>query len=121
MGSAGWMGAARRGAAAALLVVTLAAEPALADTSAADSREAFVTVMGVVSPYATFGLLKHLSGIPGVASVTFDLAHGIADVHLRPGASVTDQQFRDAIRSASYTAGDIRRKSETSENLPGGR
>ena len=69
---------------------------------------ALVTVMGVVSPGSSFGLLKHLGGIPGVAEVHFDLLHGLARVQLKPGATVTDAQLREAVRSASYTPGDIR-------------
>jgi hypothetical protein len=122
MGLAAPAGAARRRrwAAAGVIAALAAAGPVLADPPAAPAGEALVTVMGVVTPYATFGLLKHLRGIPGVESATFDLAHGIADVHLRAGATVTDDQLRAAIRSASYTPGEIRWMSETSENRPGG-
>lgn len=120
MDGVGRFGVTRRwhGAAPGLIAALGAAVPALADAPAPPAGEALVTVMGVVTPYATFGLLKHLDGIAGVATVTFDLATGVADVHLRPGATVTDDQFRAAIRSASYTPGDIRRKSETSGTVP---
>lgn len=69
--------------------------------------EALMTVMGVVTPFATFGLLKHLNGIPGVESATFDLETGTADVRLKPGAAVTADQLREAARSASYTPGKV--------------
>lgn len=123
MRGAGWTGLARRSRWAvpgALAALAMAAS-ALADAPALPASEALVTVMGVVSPYATFGLLKHLGGIAGVESATFNLAQGVADVHIRPGATVTDDQLRAAIRSASYTPGAIRWKPETSKNLPNGR
>ena len=120
MDGVGPIGVTRRWqwAAPGLIAALGVAVPALADAPVLPASEALVTVMGVVTPYATFGLLKHLNGIPGVETVTFDLAHGIADVHIHPGATVTDDQFRAAIRSASYTPGDIRWKPETSKNLP---
>lgn len=69
---------------------------------------ALMTVMGVIAPSSTFGLLKHLTGIKGVKDVHFDLQHGLARVQLLPGAVVTDEQLRAAVRSASYTPGEIR-------------
>lgn len=70
-------------------------------------QEVFVIVKGVTNPFATFGLLKHLEQIPGVEHVTFSLLHGLADLRLKPGAQVTDAEIRQAIRSASYTPGDV--------------
>ena len=93
---------------AVALLATFAAGAAATEQTA--GREALVTVMGVVNPFATFGLSKHLLGIPGVQQVHFDLLHGVADVQLRPGAAVTESQIRDAVRSASYTPGPIRWK-----------
>jgi hypothetical protein len=72
-----------------------------------------MVVLGVVSPGATFGLVHHLLGIDGVRSVTFDLEHGLATMQVAPGAGVSDEQLRAAVRSASYTPGEIRR-------MPGG-
>jgi hypothetical protein len=93
-----------------LLAATFAGTAAAAQEQ---GGEVVMVVKGVVAPYATFGLLKHLGGIPGVAAVTFNLLHGTADIKLKPGASVTDQQLRDAVISAAYTPGDIHWKTET--------
>jgi hypothetical protein len=87
-----------------LLAATFAGTAAAAQEQ---GDEVLMVVKGVVAPYATFGLLKHLSGIPGVATVSFNLLHGTADIRLKPGASVTDQQLREAVISAAYTPGDI--------------
>ena len=95
----------RRRIAAIGLLLALACS--LATQAAEPGGEALVTVMGVVSPGSSFGLLKHLTGIKGVAEVHFDLLHGLADVRLQPGAVVTDEQLRAAVRSASYTPGDM--------------
>lgn len=93
----------------------LAASPARAE---APGGEALVTVKGVVAPFSTFGLLRHLMGIPGVQQVQFNLLHGVADMKLWPGAVVTDKQIRDAVSSASYTAGEIRWSTPTPGNRP---
>lgn len=89
------------------LVALALAGPARAAGQIGDQVQ--VTVMGVVAPYSTFGLIKHLMGIPGVARVQFNLLHGVADMQLQAGAVVTDEQIRAAVRSASYTPGKIRR------------
>ncbi len=68
-----------------------------------------MVVLGVVSPGATFGLVRHLLGINGVSNVTFDLEHGLATMQVAQDAVVTDEQLRAAVRSASYTPGEIRR------------
>jgi hypothetical protein len=103
----GGASAARRGRVLGVGLLALALAGA-AGMAAPAGGEAEVTVMGVVAPFATFGLTKHLMGIPGVAQVRFDLLHGIAHMRLQPGAVVTDEQIRAAVRSASYTPGDIR-------------
>lgn len=90
---------------------------ALAATGTAGANEpggeALVVVKGVVSPGSSFGLLKNLGAIKGVADVRFNLLHGLADVRLQPGAVVTDDQLRAAVRSASYTPGGITWKPAT--------
>lgn len=71
------------------------------------TQEVLVIVKGVTNPFAQFGLIKHLQQIPGVEQATFNLLRGLADIRLKPGAQVTDAEIRQAIRSASYTPGDI--------------
>ena len=73
---------------------------------------AMVTVWGVIAPVATFGLIKNLEAIPGVAEASFDLRHALATVRIKPGATVTDDQLRAAVRSASYTPREIARASK---------
>ena len=84
----------------------LAADP----TAGVADREVLVTVKGVATPFSVFGLIERFGQIPGVERVSFDLSQGLADVILKPGAQVTDEDFRRAVRSASYTPGDISRK-----------
>ena len=95
-------GVARVGVALALAVFLGAEAPAPGGTVE-------MTVLGVVSPSATFGLTRHLLGIPGVRAMRFDLQHGLATMQLAPDATVTDEQLREAVRGAAYTPGDIHR------------
>lgn len=69
--------------------------------------EVQVTVLGVTAPFFVFGIVKRLEQIPGVEHASFNLKRGTADVVLKPGATVTDDDLRRAVRSASYTIGPI--------------
>ena len=73
-------------------------------------REALAIVKGVAMPFNVYGIVSRLQQIPGVDHVSFDLSHGLADIMLKPGAAVTDEQIRQAIINASFTPGDIRWK-----------
>ena len=86
---------------------SLSTIPAVSATPPAQSDEVQVIVKGVAVPYSVFGIVKRLEQIPGVAKVNFDMRHGLADIKLIPGAHITDEQLRAAIKNASYTPGDI--------------
>ena len=86
---------------------SLSATPAVSAAPPPQSDEVQVIVKGVAVPYSVFGIVKRLEQIPGVAKVNFDMRHGLADIKLVPGAHITDEQLRAAIKNASYTPGDI--------------
>ena len=85
------------------------ANPALSTPPPVQGDEVQVIVKGVAVPYSVFGIVKRLEQIPGVAKVDFDMRHGLADIKLIPGAHITDEELRAAIKNASYTPGDIHR------------
>ena len=95
-----------------VLFLCLKAPPVLgADPSGTvPEREALVIVKGVATPFSVFGLIRRFNQIPGVESATFDLSQGLADVKFKPGAAVSDEDIRRAVRDASYTPGPIRWK-----------
>ncbi len=66
-----------------------------------------VQVFGVAIPFTSFGIIHRLKTVPGVANVRFNLRQGEAILTLEPGAYVTDEMLRDAVRDASYTPGKI--------------
>ncbi len=69
--------------------------------------EVQVVVLGVTAPFFTFGLVKRFEQIPGVEHTSFNLKRGTADVIVKPGATVTDDDLRHAVRNASYSIGSI--------------
>ena len=80
-------------------------------------REAIVVVKGVAVPFSVFGIIKRLEQIPGIEHVSFNLSQGLADILVKPGAQVSDDEIRQAVVDASYTPGDIRWM--TTENIAG--
>lgn len=109
------MGSARHWRWAAVLAAGLAG-PGFADPAA--PGEALAIVKGVVAPFAVFGLVHNLQAIPGVERVSFNLMQGLADIRVRAGAQVTDDQIRAAIRKASYTPGEIRWTTPEAQRTP---
>ena len=69
--------------------------------------EVQVVVLGVTAPFFVFGIVKRFEEIPGVEHTSFNLKRGTADVLLKPGATVTDDDLRRAVRNASYSIGPI--------------
>lgn len=66
-----------------------------------------VQVLGVAIPFTSFGIIHRLQTVSGVASVQFNLKKGEAILKLKPGAYVTNEMLRDAVRDASYSPGKI--------------
>jgi hypothetical protein len=66
-----------------------------------------VQVLGVAIPFTSFGVVHRLQTVPGVVNVQFNLKQGEAILRLKPGAYVTDEILRNAVRNASYTPGEI--------------
>lgn len=68
----------------------------------------YVEIKGMACPFCVQGVEKHLKQLDGVEGVTTSLAKGEAILHLKPGASVTEEQVRAAVKDAGFTAGKIR-------------
>lgn len=112
----------RIGLAAALSLTrpVFAADPAPAKPDLPPGYgEVQVTVLGVTAPFFTFGIVKRLEQIPGVEHASFNLKRGAADVLIKPGATVTDDALRKAVRSASYTIGTIHWITQPTANAAG--
>lgn len=97
---------------AVAVALTTPGGSALGANSQADACDRLqMIVWGIISPGSTFGLIKNLEAVPGIDHVSFDLRHAVATVDIHHGATVTDNQLRAAVISASYTPREINRPS----------
>lgn len=69
--------------------------------------EVHVIVLGVTSPFSTFGLGRRFLEVPGVAKMRFIMEEGRAVLWLKPGARVSEDELRKAVRNASFTTDRI--------------
>lgn len=69
--------------------------------------EVHVIVLGVTSPFSTFGLGRRFLEVPGVAKMRFIMEEGRAVLWLKPGAQVSEDELRKAVRNASFTTDRI--------------
>jgi copper chaperone CopZ len=78
------------------------------NTPPAGAKHAVVDVKGMACPFCAFGLKKHLQRLPGVKNVEVSLEKGQAVLDVSPGAKLTDDQIRKAIRDSGFNPGEIK-------------
>lgn len=83
------------------LVTALVAGPA-------ESAHVFIQVKGLACPFCVQGLEKHLKKLAAVEGVSTSLKNGEAILHLKPGRTVGEEEVRQAVKKAGFTAGQIR-------------
>lgn len=89
----------------AILALALATGVAFADPP---PTHVYVEIKGMACPFCVQGVEKHLKKLDGVEGVTTSLEKSQAVLHLKPGAIVTEEQVRAAVKDAGFTAGKIR-------------
>ncbi len=72
------------------------------------SAQVFIQVKGLACPFCVQGLEKHLKKLDAVAEVHTSLKKGEAVVQLKPGRTVDENELRQAVKAAGFTAGSIR-------------
>ena len=107
-----------------LLVMTLALFVGVPRWSAAQApgdgpKQAVVTVKGMQCPFCAYGIRKHLAKLSGADRVEVELAKSQAIVTFAPDATVTDEQIRQAVRKAGFTAGTIEWRSPSEGDQAG--
>lgn len=90
-----------------LIFVALIAAAGFAFGDAA-ATHVYVEIKGMACPFCVQGVEKHLKKIDGVESVATSLEKGETILHLKPGASVTEEQVQAAVKKAGFSAGKIR-------------
>jgi len=66
-----------------------------------------VHIEGLACPFCAFGIEKHLKKVDGVKKVQVNLGEGTAHLTLKPGAEVTEEQVRQAVKKAGFKASEI--------------
>ena len=66
-----------------------------------------VNIDGLACPFCAFGVEKHLKKVAGVKTVQVNLGEGTANLTLNPGAEVTGEQIRQAVKKAGFQASEI--------------
>jgi len=83
-----------------------------------------VHIDGLACPFCAFGIEKHLKKVDGVKKVLVNLGEGTANLTLNPGAEVTGEQIRQAVKKAGFKASEITnveerpKKEDTKEITP---
>jgi mercuric ion binding protein len=88
----------------------LAAPVTIVPAQDVETQSVIIRVDGLSCPFCAYGLEKNLKKVPGVGSVDIDMQAGKATVELEPGAGVSDDELRQAVEKAGFTARDIRHR-----------
>ena len=93
--------------AVAVLVVT-------PGTVSADADRAvyLLQVDGLACPFCAYGIEKQLGRIDGVATVSTDIESGTVSVIMNQGASLTEEQAKEAVDRAGFTLRGFKRKED---------
>ena len=68
----------------------------------------FIEVKGLACPFCVQGLEKQLNKLDAVEGVRTSLKKGEAVLDLKPGQTVAENEVRQAVKKAGFTAGQIR-------------
>ncbi len=68
----------------------------------------YIQVKGLACPFCVQGLEKQLKKLDAVEGVSTSLKNGEAVLHLKSGHTVNEDELRQAVKKAGFTAGQIR-------------
>lgn len=71
------------------------------------SRGIEIKVEGLACPFCSYGLEKRLKKLEAVESVDVSLKTGDVRVELKPAKNVTEDELRQAVQKAGFTAKEI--------------
>ncbi len=75
----------------------------LSVTALAAGNQYTLGVKGVACPYCAFGIEKRLNKIDGVNEVVVDIGDSVVRVTMQEGATLTEEQVRQAVDEAGFT------------------
>jgi len=77
-----------------------------------DTQKIMIKVEGLYCPFCAYGLEKQLKKIKGFKKVEVNLKHGIAELHIKQGVTVTDAAIQTAVEDAGFDSASIERLSK---------
>ncbi len=75
-----------------------------------DTQKIMIKVEGLYCPFCAYGLEKQLKKLKGFKKVEVNLKHGTAELHIKPGVTVTDKAIQAAVEDAGFDSASIERK-----------
>lgn len=73
----------------------------------AAGKQYALEVAGLACPFCAYGIEKKLNGIDGVEDVEIHIGESKTIVILREGATLSEEQARQAIKEAGFTLGSF--------------
>ncbi len=87
--------------------ISLSAFPLFAES---DTQKIMIKVEGLYCPFCAYGLEKQLKKLDGFKKVEVNLKHGVAELYIKPGVTVTDAVIQTAVEDAGFDSATITRK-----------
>lgn len=107
------VGSKKSGPIQMLFLVLALLLPAPGTVSADADRAVYVLqAHGLACPFCAYGIEKQLGRIDGVENVSTDIESGTVTVTLSPGASLTEEQVKEAVDRAGFTMRGFKRKAD---------
>lgn len=75
-----------------------------------DTQKIMIKVEGLYCPFCAYGLEKNLKKLKGFKKVEVNLKHGVAELHIEPGVTVTDKAIQQAVEDAGFDTASIERR-----------
>lgn len=73
-----------------------------------DNPDIVVGVDGLACPFCAYGLEKKVKKLDGVEAVYVDIDEGIADIKLKEGATLSEENIKKAVADAGFTVREIK-------------
>jgi mercuric ion binding protein len=74
-----------------------------------DTQKILIKVEGLYCPFCAYGLEKQLKKLNGFKKVEVNLKHGVAELHVKPGVTLTDTAIQEAVEDAGFDSASIER------------
>lgn len=91
------------------LIVIFFLSSALPLLAESNNQKIIIKVEGLYCPFCAYGLEKQLKKLKGFNKVEVNLKHGVAELQIKPGVTVTDAAIQKAVEEAGFDSASIKR------------